>query len=597
MVDHLVDSTLKDILIVDDTLEEIRLLSAMLTQYGYRVREAIHGQMALTAIATVKPDLILLDIMMPELSGYDVCMQLKANSQTADIPIIFISALDDMFDKVKAFAVGGEDYITKPFQLEEVIARVQHQLALREAKINLQQLNSQLEERVRGRTLELQTLNAQLTKMALYDPLTGLPNRIFFIELLEKAIAHTQQDPALHVSVLFLDCDRFKLVNDSLGHAVGDQLLKAVAVRLQTLLKPTDSLARTGGDEFAILLSPLLLVDDATAIANQILEILSLPFQLEKYEVFINASIGIAFASSGDTKAATLLQDADTALYRAKTQGKSQYQVFDVSMHAMVLQLLHLETDLRRAVQQEEFFLHYQPIISLARGTIVGLEALIRWHHPDRGLISPALFIPLAEETGLIGKIGNWVLGEACRQLQLWQQQKLPGCPAFVSVNVSAKQLVQSSLIEHLDQVLLETQLNPDCLKLEITESVIMENPQLTAITLEKLQDRNIQLSVDDFGTGYSSLSYLHRLPARTLKIDGSFVQSIDVDAERLELVKAIVGLAWNLGMEVVAEGVETPKQFAQIKALKCEYAQGYLFSKPLAAEGIVELMSRSPRW
>jgi diguanylate cyclase (GGDEF)-like protein len=596
MFDRPTESPLKDILIVDDTLENLRLLSVMLTQYGYRARKAISGQMALTTIAAVKPDLILLDIMMPDLSGYEVCAQLKANPTTADIPVIFISALDDVFDKVKAFAVGGADYITKPFQIKEIMIRVQHQLALREAAIKLQRLNLQLEERVKERTQALELLNARLTRMVLYDTLTDLPNRISFIESLERVIGEIT-DGSAPFAVLFLDCDRFKTINDSLGHGVGDELLKAIADRLRGLLSPTSLLARIGGDEFAILLGSIATVDDATQTADQILDALSAPFQLEKYEIFISVSIGIALSSSQLTSAEQMLRHADTALYRAKTQGKAQYQVFDQSMHATVLQLLHLETDLRRALQQKEFFLHYQPIISLSTGKIVGLEALIRWQHPHRGFIAPGLFIPIAEETGLIDKIGDWVLQEACQQLRIWQEQVLKHYPLFVSVNVSARQLMQPHLIDHIDRVLQETQLNPNCLKLEITESVIMENPQLAAITLEKLQKRGIQLSVDDFGTGYSSLSYLHRLPAQTLKVDGSFVQRIDVDGERLELVQAIVGLAWNLGMEVVAEGVETTKQFAQIKALKCDYGQGYLFSKPLPAEAVVELITQSPQW
>ncbi|MGC9526116.1 MAG: two-component system response regulator [Limnospira sp.] len=594
-----------DILIVDDTPGNLHLLSRILIKRGYQVCEANDGKTALEAAQTRLPDLILLDIMMPDMDGYSVCTQLKSDQKTAEIPVIFLSALDDVFDKVKAFQAGGVDYITKPFQFQEVLARVQNQLTIRKAEQKLRLLNAELEARVKQRTQELEVANAKLREMAFRDDLTNLPNRALFLQYLERAIrgmagngnGNATPQPNRQFVVLFLDCDRFKMVNESLGHSVGDELLVAISQRLQSLLKSGDTLARLGGDEFAILVTDIDGRDQAIAIAERVLDIFSYPFNLQHQEVFINASIGIALSYLGYEKPEHLLRDADTAMYRAKDLGKGQYHIFDPSMHDKVSQTLQIENDLRRAIKQEEFIVYYQPIISLKTGQIAGFEALVRWHHPRRGLISPGLFIPVAEETGLITPIGNWVFRTACDRLRYWQQQKLVDESLFVSVNVSARQFAQLDLIEQIKTCLIQTQLDPQCLKLEITESAIMDNPKTATAILDSLRRQKIQLSIDDFGTGYSSLSYLHSFQVDTLKIDQSFVQRMDEARGRFGLVPVIVNIAQTMGMGVIAEGVETEQQLSSLRRFDCEFAQGYLFARPLEERQLLELIESRPRW
>ncbi|WP_026793938.1 MULTISPECIES: EAL domain-containing response regulator [Planktothrix] len=587
----------EDILIVDDTPDNLHLLSRMLTRQGYNVRKALSGPMALTAVQTVAPDLILLDIMMPEMDGYEVCQNLKADAKTAEIPIIFLSALDDVLDKVKGFQVGGVDYITKPFQFEEVLIRVQNQLALRAAELEIRVLNAELEARVKERTQELEATNTQLLEMALHDSLTGLPNRALLMTDLRRSIHQAKANLNYQFAVLFLDCDRFKVVNDSLGHLVGDELLILIAHRLSCYVKPQNTLARLGGDEFAILLTEIPNFHDVTILSDQILQCFSQPFNLERHEIFINASIGIVIGNCEYNEPEHLLRDADTAMYRAKALGKGQYHLFDPVMHTAALERLQLETDLRRGIEQEELVVHYQPIVSLITGRISGFEALVRWRHPKRGLIPPGLFIPIAEETGLITAIGYWVLSESCHQLRTWQQQNSIDPNLFVSVNLSVKQFAQPNLLEQIDQVLEHSQLSPDCLKLEITESAIMDNHQDVATILKELRKRRILISIDDFGTGYSSLSYLHSFPVDTLKIDKSFVQRLNLTSENIGLIPVIISLAKTMNMNVVAEGIELVDQLKILRELDCGFGQGYFFAKPLPGEELINLLSLTPQW
>ncbi|MDX2231786.1 MAG: EAL domain-containing protein [Leptolyngbyaceae cyanobacterium bins.349] len=585
-----------DILVVDDTPENLRLLSSMLTHEGFYVRKAMNGQMALTAVEALVPDLILLDIMMPDMDGYQVCQQIKANPATQTVPIIFLSALGDALDKVKAFQAGGSDYITKPFQLEEVLARINHHLALKLATQRIQQLNTHLEDRVRERTAQLESAHAQLLKLALSDPLTGLANRMALIEQLEVLLHRATLTPSYQFAVLLLDCDRFKIINDSLGHESGDQLLVDIAHRLKQLLQPVAIVARLGGDEFAIL-TTLECHEEVLQFANQVLRTFAEPFTLQDQQIFINVSIGIAIGNATYDKPEHLLRDADTAMYHAKAAGKAQYRLFERSMHDSALRFLQIETDLRRAIQAQEFVLHYQPIICLNNGHIAGVEALVRWKHPTRGMVSPIEFIPIAEETGLIKQIGLLVLREACYQLCRWQTQGLVSPNLSISVNMSAHQFAQADLTEQVYKILHETQLDPRCLKLEITESAIMGNPRSAANILHNLRRRQIQLSMDDFGTGYSSLSYLHSFPMDNLKIDRSFIQSLNEVSSGSGLVPIIVAIAKTMNMSVIAEGIETDQQLAQLRSLNCDFGQGYLFSKPLESDEVIQLIAKNPRW
>jgi diguanylate cyclase (GGDEF)-like protein/PAS domain S-box-containing protein len=428
-------------------------------------------------------------------------------------------------------------------------------------------------------------IEEQIIHEAFHDMLTGLPNRALFTEHLKKAIAHAERHESYLYAVLFLDLDLFKSINDSLGHTIGDQLLVTTARRLETTLRPEDVVARIGGDEFTILLNDIKSIADATRVANRVHESLGMPFRVNGKEVSTTTSIGIALSTRAYKETEEVLRDADTAMYRAKALGRGRHEIFNRSMHESVVAQLKLETDLKFAVEREEFVLHYQPIMSLENNRLTGFEALVRWQHPDWGLVLPDDFIPTAEATGLILPIGNWVLSEACRQLHQWHEVGQSDQPLTMSVNLSAKQFSQVGLVREIENILERTGLDARNLKLEITETAVMENAESAAAMLGELKALGVKLHIDDFGTGYSSLSYLHRFPVDELKIDRLFVGRMAVDIESSEIVATIVQLAHNLGMGVTAEGVETVEQFAKLRALSCEYGQGYYFSRPLVAE------------
>ena len=501
------------------------------------------------------------------------------------IPIIIIVyfSYDRYMREVKASARHAEE-------AERARAEAEHERA-EQAERHVQELNAYIAEQERiSRVLE--ETKEHFRHAAFHDSLTGLPNRAMFTELLKAELESAKRRKDHMFAVLFLDLDRFKNINDSLGHTHGDLLLVAFAERLERALRPVDTLARFGGDEFAVLLSGIHDATDAVRVAQRISEELSQPFVLDKNSAFATASIGIALSSSGYDRPEDSLRDADTAMYRAKENGKARYEVFDHAMHARAVSRLQLESDLRRAVEEKQFCVYYQPIVSLETGRLAGFEALVRWNHPRHGLVSPADFIPVAEETGLIVPIGEWVLYEACKHIRECQMAFPSHRSLSLSVNLSARQVAQGQLLDRIQEALAISKLSPHCLKLEITESVVMENAEAAALMFKQLRSLGVQLSIDDFGTGYSSLSYLHRFPLNYLKIDRSFVSRLTTDNDNA-IVRTISTLARNLGMEVIAEGIETEEQYQQLKMLGCEYGQGYLFSHPVNKEGVLHLLAR----
>jgi diguanylate cyclase (GGDEF)-like protein/PAS domain S-box-containing protein len=723
------------ILIVDDAPANLKVLFEILQQSGFKVSIAKNGESALAKVEESLPDLILLDVMMPNLDGFETCRRLKANPQTQEIPVMFISALEETINKVQGFKVGGVDYITKPFQTEEVLARVKTQLALGTAKAELRQLNLGLEQRVQQRTAQLATINQKLSQeiaarvstqeallkseeqfrlsfdlapigMAiatlegkfvqvnqvlskvlgytsqelrdrtwadvthpddlpacvflnhqlhqgemtnfqienrylakdgsivyallnivlvrdskgqplhflsqfvdisdrkqaeeqlvyntLHDPLTRLPNRNFLLECLNLALERAKQDADYLFAVLCIDLDRFKVINESLGHHVGDEFLVAVADKLKTVVRPTDMVARLDGDEFVILLDPIKDLKDAIHLAEQLCKRLSASIHLAGQEVFASASIGIVLGTVDYDQGAALLRDADIAMYRAKAKSKGCYEVFAQGMYSQVLKRLQLENDLRLALERQEFQVYYQPIVSLHTGYLTGFEALVRWQHRIRGSISPTEFIPIAEESGLIVPLGELVLRTACQQLSVWQQQYPTAASLKIHVNLSVEQLREPDFLAKIDRIISKIGIKGHNLTLELTESMLMDGVEQLLNLLSELKARGIQLSIDDFGTGYSSLSYLHRFPVNHLKIDRSFICYLPEKSEYRAIVETIIALAHQLGISAIAEGLETLSQFRLLQAMGCEEAQGYLFAKPLDRNSAEELLKKS---
>ena len=609
-----------NILIVDDTPDNLRLLSKTLINEGYQVRCAINGSMALLTIKTKIPDLILLDINMPDMDGFEVCQQLKESEITKDIPVIFISALDSIFDKVKAFEVGAIDYICKPFQIPEVLSRVNNQLQTQHlrkqliqknqllqieiynriaAEAEIRQLNFDLERRVLERTTQLQTeinhkqkIQKELEYIAWHNSLTGLPNRLWLTKKLKQRLQNCQNK----FTTIVLDCNRFKIINDSLGRRAGDQLLQMMSQRLKSDIEISEMyLAHFGEDKFVILLEQTESVQKAIALVNSIHKSLASAFVIENREIFISFNMGIVLCDSSYSEPEEIFRDADLAIQKAKDSSGNFYQVFDATIQNNTLEILEIETDLRIALQRQEFYLNYQPIISLNTGTIVGFETLVRWYHPHKGFISPGKFIPIAEQTNLILPLGMWILREACRQIRQWQDKLAGRHNDFtVSVNISGKQFEQEDFIQQLDHIVADTKIDIRHLKLEITESLLMNNNKIADRIFSQLKARKIQLAIDDFGTGYSSLSYLDRFPVDTLKIDRSFVSRLDEKNQASTIVKATIDLAHNLGFNIVAEGVETQQQVNQLKDWHCEFAQGYFYARPLSQESAWQFLCQN---
>ncbi len=577
------------ILVADDETLTLHLLQKTLEEAGYQVTAVSDGHMALDCLSSkMGPRLALLDWLMPGLNGLEVCREIRRHSEYPYIYMILLTARTSKQDVVKGLQAGADDYLTKPFHLEELKARL----------------------RCGERILNLED---KVSYDALHDPLTLLPNRAFFLERLTLCVSWGMQHPEYKFAVLSIDMDRFKIVNDSLGNAAGDWLLVQIADRLLGSIRRDDAmlrsaetggmagqleaggvLARLGGDKFTILLDDIRNASEGIRVAERIQQNIQVPFDINDQQVFTTASIGIAFSGSGYSAAVDMLGDANTAMARAKTLGKARYEMCDPDMHATAAGRFRLETDLRRATERQEFHIHFQPIVSLHDLRITGFEALARWQRPGFGLVMPAGFIPAAEDTGLILWLGSWILQEACRNLCIWNSQ-FPCTPPFtIAVNVSAKQFAQPDLVKQVSQVLQDTGLAPSNLRLELTESVTMRDEEHTTRILSELRKLGVRLCIDDFGTGYSSLSYLRRFALDILKIDRSFVSDMLDNSESREIVKTILSLGKNLGMEVVAEGVETAEQMAQLKMLGCGFAQGYLFSKPLDSAEMARVLVAS---
>ncbi|MCG6657416.1 EAL domain-containing protein [Halomonas campisalis] len=572
------------ILVVDDMPANLRLVVGLLQANGFLAVVAEDGEESVQRADYVRPDLILLDVKLPGIDGFEVCRRLKANPHTSDIPVIFMTVLDDEHDKVTGFAVGGVDYVTKPFHPAELIARVRAHLALRTTQ-QLTEQNQRLQREIRKR----EEAESRLQFQATHDALTGLPNRHLLLDRLEQAIASAQRDGQCFV-VCLIDLDRFKRINDGFGHAAGDKLLKILAGRLSACLRKSDTAARLAGDEFVLLLRYQGTIPQAQSTIQRVAAAIAQPVRLGAHrEITVTCSLGCSAFPSDATRADDLLRFADCAMYRAKEVGRDNLQLYNADLRCSLEERLWLEGELQRAVAEEAFTLHYQPQVDINSGKICGMEALLRWYIPERGYIAPSRFIPVAEEVGLIGVIGEWALRQACLQNKAWQQAGLPRMR--VAVNLSGHQLTRGDIETVVERTLTETGLDPAWLELELTEGISMGDPEHVINVMTRLKAMGVSLAIDDFGTGYSNLQYLKRFPVDRLKLDGSFVREMTDCPRTLAIVDAIIAMSHRLDLKVVAEMVETAEQVRLLADHECDQAQGYYFSAALPAEQFTVLL------
>ena len=562
----------KTVILVEDNPGDARLLGKIFNEEGSHSTKLTRVDCmsaAETHLAEHAVDIILLDLGLPDAQGLEAIQ--RAHAAAPGVPLVVLTGLDDELLAVQALQQGAQDYLIK-------------------GQIETRGLLRALRYAIERKTMESAALAMarQMAHSAEHDFLTGLPNRMLLNDRVGQAIAlatrHTKK-----VAVLFLDLDGFKHINDSLGHPIGDKLLQSVAKRLVDCIRGSDSVSRQGGDEFVLLLLELERAEDAAVTARRMLEAVAQPHTIDQHDLHVTASIGLSIYPDDGLDAETLIKNADTAMYQAKENGRRSFQFFKPAMNVRAVERQFIEEGLRRALERQEFALHYQPTVNLMTGAITGAEALIRWTHPTRGSIAPAQFIPVAEDCGLILPIGAWVLREACAQAQAWMDAGLP--ITSMAVNVSAMEFRDKNFLDGLFAILSETGLDPRSLELELTESVLMKHAEFTASVLQILRKRGVQVAVDDFGTGYSSLSYLQKFPVDALKIDQSFVRQISTAGDDTTIVKAVIGMARSLKLRVIAEGVETLDEVAFLRAYRCEEAQGYYFSRPVLPQQFAMLL------
>ncbi|MEA5567311.1 EAL domain-containing protein [Anabaena sp. UHCC 0399] len=605
------------ILIVDNNLDNSRFLSTLLTDSGFRVLAATSGQDTFQKLDHIIPDLILLEAMMPGIDVFDLCHRIKTDPILQKIPVLLMIASNEIQSRFLDLNLESVDYINKSFMPTELLIRIRLNLNLLKLTRSLDQKNSQLnqeivarqiaeaqsyqlsqdlEQRVIERTQELtlvinelQAREEKLTYAAFHDSLTGLFNRAWLMQYLSDIFA--QQPPQQGYAILFLDLDRFKSVNDHLGHLVGDKLLQQVAHRLKNCISQRDKIVRLSGDEFLIFLVNQDGIQSVEVVANFILQQLHIPFEIDTYKISIGVSIGILPSTLSYQQPTDILRDADAAMYQAKRAGKGCHIVFTSEMQQQTLQRIQLESELRQSIEKNEFCLYYQPIFCLASQKLVGLEALIQWQHPQKGLISPDKFITIAEEMGIISTLDLLALQLACQQLYQWQQEFPIANSLVIHINISAVQLQQLDLVEQIKQILIDNHISPSAMRLEVTENALIKASSIVNQILEKIHTLGMKLCIDDFGTGYSCFSQLHTFPVDTIKIDRSFTNNLNTNSKGTAIVQNMISFANALGISVVAEGIETQTQLENLQEFGCEFGQGYLFSRPLPSEQVTSFL------
>lgn len=544
------------VLVVDDDPAIRLVIRHAMQQNGYHVIEASNGLEAVQFSIRQIPDLILMDAVMPEMDGFRATQEIRKIEACDDTPILMATSLDDDESISRAFNVGACDYITKPFNWSVLKHRVHRMLLAANAQRRIQHL-------------------------AYHDALTGLPNRMLFMDRIDQAISRAQREDG-QFALLFIDIDHFKVINDSMGHDAGDQLLNLISARLRDVLRKSDTVARLGGDEFTVIIEYLQHPDDVIQITKNILSALDLPAEINGKEVYVGGSIGIAMYPQDGENFGVLLKNADTAMYKAKELGRNTFQFYASEMSHKAMQRLELENQIRTALKEDQFEVYYQPKVDLQGNKCIGVEALVRWNHPQRGFISPDDFVPLAEEIGLITHLDEWVMKTACLQFMQWKQQGYP--LNNLSVNISSRHFKEGNLIEYCTTLLEMTGIAAECLEIELTESALVDNYSNAKYILDKLHTMGLRIALDDFGTGYASMAYLKEFPFDTVKIDRSFIRDIPQDHEDAAIVTAMIQLSQALKLNIVAEGIETDQQRQFLYDNACSYGQGYLWSRPVSA-------------